>query len=284
MKEKYHSLSPFNQSMSLLVMGVVSYMLISVVFSLVVAQLYPEVHAASVGQQIKQYPIHYMVVYFLPTQLGLMLTPGILYLILSKNTGKVLKAQPSLKTIIWSFALFISVFFLLPFLSEVNMALLKPLGLLEGGLAKKVASDGMLTTLIGEVGSNSFYFAVITIGVLTGIAEELAFRRFLFHHLLRNTNKLGLSIFSSALLFTLLHFNYLQFLPLFAFGVALTLMYYHSGSLIPGILVHALNNMLNVYWLATDSYPSWLEEIDLKLTIPSTLLLLGLVYLFLKKK
>src|SRR5690554_8079920 len=76
------------------------------------------------------------------------------------------------------------------------------------------------------------------------------------------------SILISAVVFAVLHFNYIQIIPLLVFGVALGLMYYVSGSIIPGIVVHALNNILNVYWLSEDTFPTWMMEIDLKITIP----------------
>src|SRR5690554_310670 len=130
----------------------------------------------------------------------------------------------------------------------------------------------------------SFIIAVLIIGVITGIAEELAFRRFLFHHILKNNKKVMPSILISAVVFAVLHFNYIQIIPLLVFGVALGLMYYVSGSIIPGIVVHALNNILNVYWLSEDTFPTWMMEIDLKITIPSTLLLMGLIFYSIRKK
>src|SRR5690554_7401774 len=113
----------------------------------------------------------------------------------------------------------------------------------------------MLKSLVGPVGSTSFIIAVLIIGVITGIAEELAFRRFLFHHILKNNKKVMPCILISAVVFAVLHFNYIQIIPLLVFGVALGLMYYVSGSIIPGIVVHALNNILNVYWLSEDTFP-----------------------------
>lgn len=283
MKSKFNSYTPFLQASLLFIIGVVAFTIFSIVFSLIIDWKYPEILGASIEQQYSQYAIQFMIINFLPIQLGLMLTPGLLYLYLARGQTRVI-LKPKLKFVIWSVLLFLSVFFLLPFLSDINVAITKWFGAYEGLVRQKQMSDQMLTTVIGEVGSTTFYFSILTIGVVTGIAEELAFRRFLFHHMLTNTRKLGLSLISSSVIFALLHFNYIQMLPLFTFGMVLALMYYASGSIIPGIVAHAANNIINVYWLATGTFPYWLEEIELKITIPSTILLMGLLIYFFRKK
>lgn len=133
------------------------------------------------------------------------------------------------------------------------------------------------------MGSSTFYVAVLIIGLITGVAEELVFRRFLFHHMYKNSGKLMLSLASSAFIFALLHFNYLQILPLFIFGIVLAMMYYVSGSIWPGIIAHSLNNIVNLYWLANNDLPQWITHIDLKVTIPSTILLMGLIFYYFKR-
>src|SRR5690554_460590 len=283
MKTKFNTYSPFLQASLLFIIGLVVFSVLSMIASLWVSWFYPEILNSSVETQINHYGIQYMAVNFLPVQLGVMLTPGLLYLYLEEKENKVI-TKVDFKFIVWSAALFVCIMFLLPFLSEVNVSIVKWLGAYESLIKHKEMSDEMLRTLIGEVDSSSFYFSVLLIGVLTGIAEELAFRRFLFHHILSNTKKLGLSLVSSSVLFALLHFNYLQMIPIFCFGLALALMYYASGSIVPGIIAHAANNILNLYWLSTDTFPSWLEGIELKTTIPSIVILMGLLIYFHKRK
>jgi membrane protease YdiL (CAAX protease family) len=70
-----------------------------------------------------------------------------------------------------------------------------------------------------------------------------------------------------------------------AFGIALAMMYHVSRSIWPGVVVHSCNNMLNVYWLRNENFPEWMESVDPKITIPSTLLLMGLIWVkYLKKQ
>ncbi|PWH85616.1 CPBP family intramembrane glutamic endopeptidase [Brumimicrobium oceani] len=283
MKEKFDSFTPFLQAILLFVVGAVAFILISIITTLVITIIYPEMPVDDLNLQLKAFPIQYMFVNFMPFQLGFLLTPGLVYTYLRKDADNIL-AKPKAVTVLWSFLLFISVFFLLPFISEINLDITKFLGAYEALVAAKEIADKQLAGLVGESGSASFYSSLLIIGVITGIAEEFAFRKFLFHHMLVNTKKLSLSLISSAVIFALLHFNYIQILPLFSFGLVLAMMYFVSGSIIPGIIMHALNNILNVYWLANDNFPSWMNELDLKTTIPATLLLLGLIVFHLRRQ
>jgi membrane protease YdiL (CAAX protease family) len=168
---------------------------------------------------------------------------------------------------------------LLPFLSVINNLFNEALGILEYLEAEKLNSDELMAQLIGKPGELSFVVGIFTIAVLTGIAEEFAFRKVLFAHMLNHTKKLGLTLFANALIFALLHFNYLQMLPIFVFGLVLGMVYYYSGSIWVSVALHVLNNLVNLWWLATDSFPDWMNSIHLELTIPSTLLLMGLLVL-----
>ena len=284
MKEKYGTFSPFLQAILLFAIGAVSFILISIIVTLLMTVVYPEMPVDNLNIQLKAFPIQYMFINFMPFQLGFLLTPGIVYTYLTKDLDRIL-SKPKPSTVLWSFLLFTSVFFLLPFISEINLAITKYVGAYEGLITAKNIADKQLQGLVGESGSMSFYSAILLIGLMTGITEEFAFRRFLFHHMLTSTRKLTLSLISSAFIFALLHFNYIQFLPLFSFGLVLGMMYYVSGSIIPGILMHALNNILNVYWLANDNFPSWMDKLELQMMIPATVLLLGLlVYQFRGKR
>lgn len=276
MKEKFHSFSPFFQVLLLFIIGIVAFLVLSMLFSVVIGAIYPEMPTEDLKAQMNSYPIQYMLIQFLPVQLGLLLTPGIVYLELSKESTRIITNKGK-GFFMWAFLLFISVFLLLPLFGEVNSEIVKWIGAYHSLVVHKELAEEQLTLVIGNVGSYTFYVALLIIGVVTGISEELVFRRFLFHHMFKNTNKLLLSLTSSALIFALLHFNYLQILPLFIFGMVLAMMYYVSGSIWPGIIAHSLNNIINLYWLANNDLPQWMTHIDLKITIPSTLLLMGLL-------
>lgn len=276
MMERFQSLRPFSQIVALIVVGAVAYVVLSMLCTFVVGAFYPEMPTGDLGVQQEKYPVQFMIMYFLPLQAGFLLVPGIIYARWSSVTQRLrpMNWQGSL----WSVFLFLVVFLLLPFFSEINNLLTELFGVHGEMLRQKMRSDDQMRQLIGAPHEISFVVGIVIVGGLTGIAEEFAFRRLLFVHLLKNTGKFWLSVVGSAFLFALLHFNYLQFIPLMVFGVALALIMYYSGNVWVGAVLHALNNMINLWWLSTDSFPSWMEEMDLKTTIPSTLLLMGLLY------
>ena len=279
MKERFTSLSPFLQVLALILVGVVSFILLSMFTALVIHFFYPEIPSYNFTRLATEHPIIFMLMNFVPFQLGFLLTPGMVYLYMNKNALDALHFRFNPSTI-WAFSIFICTFFLLPFFSGINDWITNALGVYDFLMEQKLKSDELLIQIIGKKSSNEAYImGLIVIGLITGIAEELFFRGFLFHHLLRHTNKLNLSVFGSALFFALLHFNYVQLLPLIAFGIVLALMYYVSKSIWPGVLMHSANNMLNVYWLRNDNFPDWMEYVWWEITIPSTLLLMGLIYL-----
>lgn len=283
MREKFNSISPFMQAILIFTIGVVAFVLLSMLISVIIGVIYPDMPSDNANLQMEAYPIQYMFIHFLPVQIGLLLTPGIVYLWLSKKSSNLIENKGR-GFIVWSFLLFIVAFLLLPVVGEINVEITKFIGAYEALSFQKDIADHQLGVLIGPVGSTNFLVAILIIGVITGFAEELIFRRFLFQHMIQNTGKLTLSLISSALIFALLHFNYLQILPLFSFGIVLGMMYYVTGSIWPGVIAHTLNNIINLFWLANDNMPDWVNHIDLKTTIPSTILLMGLLIFYFKKR
>ncbi|MEX2483955.1 MAG: CPBP family intramembrane glutamic endopeptidase [Brumimicrobium sp.] len=285
MKERLKQLSPFAQVIVLILIGAVSFIVISILSTLIVQALYPSMPGDDLSLLYKNYPVQFMFMYYLPFQAGFLLTPGLLYFSLTKSGKSIHFKQEKSTWFIWAFLLFAAVFFTLPFFSFLNEEITKYLGVFEELWNLKQLSDNQLIILFGENASfSAFLSAIVFVGILTGIAEEFAFRRFLFRHMLVTTNKFWLSVIGSAFIFALLHFNYIQFIPLLVFGIALALMYHATGSILPGIIVHTLNNVLNVYWLRNDNFPYWMESMEPLLVTPFAFILILLVwYRYFKK-
>lgn len=86
------------------------------------------------------------------------------------------------------------------------------------------------------------YFAI---GILAPIAEELVFRGAVLRALLRwNRMNHWLCIGFSALAFALVHANPAQMPHAFLAGLLLGWLYYRTGSIIPGMVFHWVNNSL----------------------------------------
>lgn len=87
---------------------------------------------------------------------------------------------------------------------------------------------------------NPFGYAVV--GLLAPFVEELVFRGAILRSLLEWTKRQWVAIAISALLFALIHGNPAQMPHAFIIGLLLGWMYYRTGSIIPGVVYHWVNN------------------------------------------
>jgi len=82
----------------------------------------------------------------------------------------------------------------------------------------------------------------LVLGLTPGMCEELFFRGLIFSGMRR----LGAwpAVLVTALLFGLAHASIYRLLPTFILGVLLGVVRWRSGSVVPGIVMHAVNNGL----------------------------------------
>lgn len=227
---------------------------------------------------MEKYPVQYVIGNYLPFQIGLFLVPGLLYMRFKNKNEKQQKPTVVITTYIWSFLLFMLLFCLLPFLTAVNSFILDSLGMLEIILEETINYNQSLHFLIGPFASNtSFTIALLVIGLIVPICEELFFRGFILSHVAKTRENNWIGVLVSASIFTLLHLNWYQFLPILCFGIALGVIYVLTQSLLPGIILHALNNSVNVLWTRYDNIPTYLENYQ---PLLSTILIILLVCLF----
>lgn len=107
--------------------------------------------------------------------------------------------------------------------------------------------------------------STLYICVLGPVMEELIFRGFI----LKNLQKFGniSAILLSALLFSLFHQNLVQLVPAFITGLVLGFLTVKSGSLVPAILAHIVNNVVRILpellpgGAETDSLVLWVYSI-----------------------
>lgn len=126
--------------------------------------------------------------------------------------------------------------FCLPvFLGVANLANLA--GALINRLTGSPATSEMLPS-----GGPELLMQFLALCVMPAIAEELLFRG-AFQGLMRPCGSAA-AIFAPALLFGVLHLNLAQGLTAFACGVFLGWLAERSGSILPGMLLHLVNNTL----------------------------------------
>ena len=90
---------------------------------------------------------------------------------------------------------------------------------------------------------NQLSLGIVAIA-LAPVVEETFFRGILYPAL-KQTGFPRLALWSSALLFALIHFNVASFVPLLLLAILLTLLYEHTGNLLAPVAAHALFNTVN---------------------------------------
>src|SRR5204863_5716372 len=125
----------------------------------------------------------------------------------------------------------------------VNMIIPAPQQLLER-FAEDVIPKGMPTWQL-----------LLYIAVLPAICEELAFRGILLSGLRRKVRPAALVI-GIGVIFGLFHMTLYRIAPTAALGMVLTAIALMTGSVFPGMLLHAGNNALGVLvgnWISVDA-------------------------------
>ena len=95
---------------------------------------------------------------------------------------------------------------------------------------------------------------ILSITIMAPLVEELLFRGAIQGHLMRKWKMPYLGIVVSSLIFGVVHGNPAQIPFAFVVGIALGWVYYLTGSLLPGVLMHFINNGSSVllYTLSGD--------------------------------
>lgn len=99
-----------------------------------------------------------------------------------------------------------------------------------------------------------YLLALLFMAVLPAIGEEIVCRGMLLGGL--NTRDITFGISISALLFSLMHANPLQTVHQFGLGIVLALLFVISGSIIPCMVVHFLNNFITL------TVTAYIPEVD----------------------
>ena len=120
------------------------------------------------------------------------------------------------------------------------------------------------------------WLGILAVAIVGPILEEMLFRGAVTSVLLKAYSPTKAIIYS-ALIFGIFHINPAQVLNAFLLGLLLGWLFYKTRSLIPGILVHILNNGLSV--LFSQTYPQADSMADLMGWVPYSICLVLAVLL-----
>lgn len=108
---------------------------------------------------------------------------------------------------------------------------------MNGSVAEKMLSGNSFSGMI---------ICVLIIGLLTGFSEELFFRGCMQRIFVETRMRKWLAVWSVALIFSAMHFQFFGFIPRLLMGVFFGYLFVWTGSLWPSVFAHALNNSLVV--------------------------------------
>ncbi|MCB9032540.1 MAG: CPBP family intramembrane metalloprotease [Chitinophagales bacterium] len=103
----------------------------------------------------------------------------------------------------------------------------------------------LIENLLSGTSVSTFLINFLMIAILPAIAEEWFFRGTLQEFLSKKAN-IHFAIIWSAIVFSLIHFEFSGFLPRIALGVLLGYIYYFSGNIWLAVLAHLFNNGMEV--------------------------------------
>lgn len=136
---------------------------------------------------------------------------------------------------------------------SVILTILAVVAVVFGSVACNIINEALDLQNIMEqqfVDMSSNIIGILAIAIIGPFAEEVVFRGAVCRSLLKKGVPTGLTILISAMLFGLIHFNPAQIPFAFLMGLMFGYIYCRTGSLVPTIIAHILNNSVSVIIMA----------------------------------
>ncbi len=111
--------------------------------------------------------------------------------------------------------------------------------------------------LVDNLTGDSIWISIIIVALTPAICEELLFRGFILAGF-RSKYKITMSIILVAVIFGAYHTSLIRFIPTALLGASFAYMFIKSGSIIPGMIAHFLNNFFSVILMY---YPEQAERV-----------------------
>lgn len=140
----------------------------------------------------------------------------------------------------------------------MNKHILLPTGLQETFKRLDDLNKEMMKKMLVMPAAKDLFMNIIVFGVIPAMMEEIFFRGALQRIFIRLFKSPVIGILVTAFVFSAAHMEFTGFLVRFLLGALLGALYWYSGSLWPGILMHFLNNALQI--LVLYFYPQTIVE------------------------
>ena len=99
-----------------------------------------------------------------------------------------------------------------------------------------------ITSFLVEADGAKRMVVILSVAMLPAVFEELAFRGALQPLLIRATGNPWVGIVLASIIFSAIHFQFYGFLPRVLLGMLFGWLAYRTGSILPGMVAHFLNN------------------------------------------
>lgn len=160
--------------------------------------------------------------------------------------------------LLWSVLILLASIPLVQYTYSINRQLPLP----EWMVSTEASTEVFIRGLLKAEHSYEFWLNIVLFAVIPALGEELFFRGMmqqLFQKLFRSPQ---LAIWTTAFVFSAIHFQFQGFIPRFLLGGILGYVFFHTGSLWMSILGHFTNNALMV--VSAHLYASGQLSIDLE--------------------
>jgi len=127
----------------------------------------------------------------------------------------------------------------------ISLPVMMVLSLIVVNVASEAGLPGGSDLFSEPEGPMDIGYLVLGIALLAPLAEELLFRGYLFS-LLEKRAGTNPAIIVTAWLFALFHFSFLTFIPIFFMGLWMGYLRKRSGSILPSLIFHSVNNLLAI--------------------------------------
>lgn len=122
-----------------------------------------------------------------------------------------------------------------------------------------------------------FVLALVIIGLIPAIGEEILFRGLIQNQLYAITKNIHIAIWAAGLLFSIFHFQFYGLVPRMLLGVLFGYLYYWSGNLLIPMLGHFINNGFTLLLLYMYQQEVITYDIENTTSIPITSIIFSLV-------
>ena len=219
-------------------------------------------------EQISENPYLLKLFVFISSSLPLIVAAVLVALIIRANPKDYLLLNKPLNIkwfILSTLFIFISIPLMGPLLElngKIDFESISP-QLYEWLHTQELANNTAYESMIGEKNLWSFLTSILFMALMPALAEELFFRGFLMNVLNGIFKNMHIAIFATAILFSLLHMQFLKALPMFFLAIVFGYAVFWTRSIWTSIIAHFINNtiaVIQLYFFTDGDYNKALES------------------------